>query len=99
MGGLDADKLIFREAILDSKAGKPSILDLAPSSRENIIEKFEECCREEEFSCPAQIVFIHVPPKELAARMHERNRKALADGGNPDDKRDGIFPFEQYTKT
>ncbi len=92
----DFNEFIFRGAIESSRAGKPIILDLVPSG-DNLFEKFEEFLEREGFSCPTQVVIVHVDPKELSARMHERNRKALAEGGNPNDVRNGTFPFDQYS--
>lgn len=92
----DFNEFIFKEAIKSSKEGKPIILDLVPSD-DNLFEKFEKYLERENFSCPTQVVIVHVDPRELSNRMHERNRKALAEGGNPNDVRNGTFPFEQYS--
>jgi len=39
---------------------------------------------------------VHLSVADLTERMDERNRKALAPDGNPNDQRNGIFPFQQY---
>lgn len=95
----DHDRSIFKKAVENSKAGKPTILDMVPMDYD-LIEKFEACLKEfggEDFSCPTQIAFVHVDLKELSTRMHVRNENAVA-SGNPKDIRNSVSPFNQYSR-
>ena len=97
----------FDRAIENSKNGIPTILDMVPVLKMgddsdlvpggDIVEAFKAHLTEKNFTCPTHVALVHVSAKDLTERMDERNKKALAPGGNPGDQRDGIFPLKQYT--
>ncbi len=86
---------MFDRAIENSQNGLPTILDVVPFGG-NIGELFEKYSESKNFTCPTRTALIHVPISELATRMGERNRQALA-SGNPENQRTGTFVFDQYT--
>lgn len=91
---------IFDHAIQNSKNGNPTILDMVPDfGGRDLIEDFKEHLAKRDFACPTHTVLVHLPVKDLAERMDQRNKRALAEGGNSGDQRDGIFPFKQYATT
>jgi hypothetical protein len=81
-------------AIENSKKGIPTILDMIPDG----MEDFKKYLEEKNFKCPIRTVLVHVPIPELAARMEERNKNAVAEGGDLSNRREGMFPFQQYAK-
>ena len=91
---------MFDRAIENSRNGLPTIIDVVPNHNDGegggIIEHFKKYSESKNFICPTNLTLVHVPVTELATRMGERNRQALAEGGNPGNRRDGIFPFQQY---
>ena len=97
----------FDHAIENSKKGIPTILDMTPvlKRREDsdlvpggdIVEAFKAHLIKSGYDCPTHVALVHVSAKDLTERMDERNKKALAPGGNLGDQRDGIFPLKQYT--
>ncbi len=85
-------------AIENSKRGKPTILDMVPNSAGgDLVADFEAHLVKRNFTCPTHVVLVHLSVVDLIERMDQRNQKALAEGGNPDDQRTEIFPFEQYS--
>lgn len=84
-------------AIENSKMGKPTILDMVPNpDGEDLVVAFEEHLAKRKFTCPTHVALLHLPVAELTERMDQRNQKALEPGGNINDQRNEIFPFEQY---
>jgi hypothetical protein len=84
-------------AIENSKNGKPTILDMVPNSEGgDMVAAFEKRLVERNFTCPTRVALVHLSVADLTERMDQRNQKALAAGGNPNDQRNGIFPFQQY---
>ena len=84
-------------AIENSKNGKPTILDMVPNSEGgDLVADFEVHLAKRNFTCPIHVVLVHLLVADLIERMDRRNEKALAVGGNPNDQRAEIFPFEQY---
>jgi hypothetical protein len=84
-------------AIENSKNGKPTILDMVPNSGGgDMVAAFEKRLVERNFTCPTRVALVHLSVADLTERMDQRNQKALAAGGNPNDQRNGIFPFQQY---
>jgi hypothetical protein len=84
-------------AIENSKKGIPTILDMVPDSAGgDMVAAFEAHLAKRNFTCPTHVVLVHLPVADLTERMDQRNQKALAPGGNINDQRNEIFPFEQY---
>lgn len=84
-------------AIENSKNGKPTILDMVPNSEGgDMVAAFEKRLVERNFTCPTRVALVHLSVADLTEIMDQRNQKALAAGGNPNDQRNGIFPFQQY---
>ena len=91
-GGVEEE--MFQRAIDNSRAGKPTILDVVNA---DAVEKFAKYCDAQNFTCPVHVALVHLPVAELVDRMDQRNVEARAAGGNKDNARDGMFPFHQYT--
>ncbi|MBU6139995.1 MAG: hypothetical protein KGP29_00355 [Proteobacteria bacterium] len=90
-GGLSLNDQIVEEAIRNSQQGVATILDVIPP-----IESFTDRLREMGHECPVHIALIHVPLDKLTKRMEKRNEDAMSEGGNPNNRRDGLFPHDQY---
>ncbi len=87
---------VFEKAIMNSKAGKPTLLDLAPTGGDPSLQ-LQESFKEfggDDFFCKVTTAIIHVDPKTLGQRLQGRNDKAR-ESGNIDDIR-GISAFNQY---
>ena len=102
-------KNAINRAIEDSKKGKATILDGVPlgfmkkyeiddTEDYRIVEKLEDYLKSQDFDAPYQVALVHLHPKEMAARMEQRNKDARSAGGEVDDARDDIRYFSQYSQ-
>jgi hypothetical protein len=89
------EESIFDKAIENSKNGKPTILDMVPSGKDEV-EEFKNYLAKKNHNCPTFVAVVHVPVKELTQRMDERNKQA--ENENSGNARDGFFPFTQYAE-
>ncbi len=89
------EESIFDKAIENSKNGKPTILDMVPSQKDEV-EEFKNYLAKKNHNCPTFVAVAHVPVKELTKRMGKRNKQA--ENENSGNERDGFFPFTQYAE-
>ncbi|HAU4045945.1 TPA: hypothetical protein ACVO2I_003334 [Legionella pneumophila] len=80
---------------------KSIVLDVVPGPNESAKESLEQFEKRAQLyrdqnpneTIRTSVVFAYCPPQKLSERIQERNRKAEL--GNPEDKREGLFPFYQ----
>lgn len=83
------DLVIFQDAVTRALDGIPVILDMVPSCLEySVSELFQDFFAKYSF-LETTIVLVHLDIETLAKRIVARN--------DTEDKRLGMFPFEQYT--
>ncbi len=78
---------MFDRAIANSQAGIPTILDMG-ASMENIGKMLTDYLQKKNISCPTFVAATYLPLEENIRRMEARNQAALAEGGDPTNKRD-----------
>jgi len=90
---------LFDHTIASSKAGKPIVLDVIPDTVDgkSLVQRFEEYCAKQNHHCPTFTALVHLPVRELTARMKHRNAEAIA-RDEPSDQRLYAFPFRQLTQ-
>ena len=93
--GQDLNNKVVDAAIKNSKQGIPTILDIIPADRKPI-EAFTDRLKEIGHEYPVHVALVHVPFNELTKRMEQINKDAMSEGDNPNNRRDGLFPHNQY---
>jgi adenylate kinase family enzyme len=107
--GDEITKNAIDRAIKNSRNGKATVLDGVPlgfmkrfeiddPTDYRIVEKLEEYLKSQNFDAPTQVALVHLNPKEMAARMEQRNKNALSAGGDETDARDSFRYFSQYSQ-
>jgi hypothetical protein len=95
-------------AMRNSRDGIATILDGVPlgfmredvpNQDHRVIEKMDAYLKSKGFAGPTQVALVHVHPKEMVARMEQRNINAESAGGDKNDRRDGLAFYEaQYSQ-
>lgn len=80
---------VFARAVENSKAGKPSVLDVVPLNGYDVVGEFNKYMDDHDFSCPSIIAVAHCEVPQIVKHMDKRNRVGV-------EVRDGFFPIGQY---
>ena len=82
---------IFARAMENSRNGLPSVLDVVPLGKYDVVAEFNKYMADHNFSCPSVIAVAHCDINKIVKHMDSRNAT-----GVQEERRDGFFPLNQY---